>query len=318
MPNLYGTLLKPDLSAVADGTVVRFTRNQEISSGGILVWSGGRIETETDANGRFGPVSIAPGRFIAEWLNGYHQNRVEFEVPNSSRSWELGYLLRPEAFGWKIESEMFLLLNVDTGEYHPIDIDADGAFRVWSPETILTYPNYDIHPASNTFRLLKNSGTSFPLTWEGTTAEDDGTLVIGDANGVVSGGNYILNRWLNIRNVTEDELPYRQLFLVGSRENPTWALGSAYDGAEETGESTITGDDPTINTLTMRYGDTFYRMTITGESNGVPTVEWERLSSAGSNEIVNTLTLRFGDSTYRMEIVGETDGVPVVQWVKTA
>ena len=74
MPNLYGTILTPSLTPIPEGSVIRFTRNQEVASGGTSVWSTGRAQTTTDSNGRFGPMLLAPGLWIVEWLHGYQQN----------------------------------------------------------------------------------------------------------------------------------------------------------------------------------------------------------------------------------------------------
>ena len=66
MPNLYGTILTPELTPIPEGSVIRFTRNQEVASGGTAVWSTGRAQTTVDANGRFGPMLLAPGLWIVE------------------------------------------------------------------------------------------------------------------------------------------------------------------------------------------------------------------------------------------------------------
>lgn len=279
MPTLSGTILTAGLAAVPESTTLRFTRNQGVESGGAGVWSGGRLETTTDVNGRFGPVTMASGYWLLEWLTGYHQNRVTFQIPDGNLAWELGYLLTPQGFGYKFVGQMILILNVDTGEYHPIDIDEDGLFRIWNPTTVLTYPNWDIEPTTNTFRILNSGGDGYPLTWDGLTSED-GLLVIGDANGTVTDGNYLLNRWLEIRNPDEATLPYRQFFLVGARDTPTWALGSATAGGEgSSGTIIAAGTDPIFDSITMRRGTDLYRLTAVSETeDGHPVLQWVKIT----------------------------------------
>ena len=97
MPNLSGTILAPNLIAPAIGTVLRFTRHNEVNSYGINLWSMGRVETETDADGRFGPINLAPGKFLLEWLYGFQQNRLIFNMPTSEVAVELGEIVNNAA-----------------------------------------------------------------------------------------------------------------------------------------------------------------------------------------------------------------------------
>ncbi len=278
MPNLYGTILTPDLEAIPEDSVIRFTRNQEVSSGGTSVWSNGRAETTTDANGRFGPITLAPGLWIVEWLHLYQQCRIGFELPDANRNWELGYLLNPDGIGLRFDGGVFKLLNVDTGEYHPIDVDFDGQFRVYSPDVVLPRANYDLDVVTNTLRIMDPAETPYPITWTGGV-EDDGTVTIGTANGTVSGGNYRLTTWLEISNPSESTYPYRKLFLVGSRDSATWALGPATVGAADDADATPSGTDPVVDSLTMRWNGHTYRQEVVGETDeGVPIVQWVKVT----------------------------------------
>ena len=278
MPNLYGTILTPSLTPIPEGSVIRFTRNQEVSSGGTSVWSTGRAETTTDANGRFGPITLAPGLWIVEWLHLYQQNRIGFELPAANRNWELGYLLNPDGIGLRFDGGVLKILNVDTGEYHPVDVDFDGQFRVYSPDAVLPRANYDLDVVTNTLRIMDPAETPYPITWTGGV-EDDGTVTIGTANGTVSGGNYRLTTWLEIRNPSEATYPYRKLFLVGARDSATWALGPATVGAADDADAVPSGTDPVVDTLTMRWNGHTYRQEIVGETDdGVPIVQWVKVT----------------------------------------
>jgi hypothetical protein len=71
------------------------------------------------------------------------------------------------------------------------------------------------------------------------------------------------------------------LFLVGARDSATWALGHASTGAEGGGDAEIipAGQDPTVDTLTMRWNGHTYRQEIIGETEeGVPLVQWQKIS----------------------------------------
>ena len=278
MPNLYGTILTPSLTPIPEGSVIRFTRNQEVSSGGTSVWSMGRAETSVDANGRFGPMALAPGLWIVEWLHLYQQNRTWFELPDANRNWELGYLLNPDGIGLRFDGGVLKLLNVDTGEYHPVDVDHDGQFRIYSPDVDLTVANYDLDAATNTLRIMDPSETPYPITWSGGV-DEDGTLAIGEANDTVTGGNYRLTTWLEIRNPDEATYPYRKLFLVGARDSATWALGPATVGAADDADAIPAGTDPVVDTLTMRWNGHTYRQQIVDETEeGVPIVQWVKVT----------------------------------------
>lgn len=278
MPNLYGTILTPSLTPIPEGSVIRFTRNQEVASGGTSVWSTGRAQTTTDSNGRFGPMLLAPGLWIVEWLHGYQQNRIGFEMPSANRNWELGYLLNPDGIGLVFTGGVLKLLNVDTGEYHPVDVDTDGQFRVYSPDTVLTVRNYDIEATTSTLRIMDPDETPYPITWTGS-AEDDGELTIGAASGTVTGGNYRLSDWLEIRNPDEATYPFRKLFLVGARDSAQWALGPATVGSSDEAGDEIAGTDPVVDSLTWRYNGHTYRQEVVGETEeGVPIVQWVKVT----------------------------------------
>ena len=278
MPNLYGTILKPDLDPIPEDSVVRFTRNQEVEGGGTSVWSTGRVETTVDANGRFGPVTLAPGLWLAEWLHLYQQCRVGFELPDANRNWELGYLINQDRIGFQFDGGVLKLLNVDTGEFHPVDVDFDGQFRIYPPSVVLTVANYDLDVATNTLRIMDPSETPYPITWSGAV-DASGTVAIGAANGTVADGNYRMTDWLEIRNPSEATYPYRKLFLVGSREAPTWALGPATVGAADDADAVPSGTDPVVDTLTMRGNGHTYRQEIVGETEeGVPIVQWVKVT----------------------------------------
>lgn len=279
MPNLYGTILKPDLTPIPEGSVIRFTRNQEVASGGgTSVWSTGRAQTTVDANGRFGPMALAPGLWIVEWLHQYQQNRIGFELPEANRNWELGYLLNPTGVGLVFIGGVLKLLNVDTGEYHPVDVDSDGQFRVYDPSVVLSVANYDIETTTGTLRIMDQDETPYPITWFGGVS-DNGTLAIGTANGTVTGGNYRLTDWLEIRNPDEATYPFRKLFLVGARDSATWALGPATVGSSDDAGDELVGPEPVVDTITWRYNGHTYQQAVVGETEeGVPIVQWVKIT----------------------------------------